>query len=269
MRNIPKKEPTVLHHYDEHHLPVSATIIVPMIMELYAKNMGHKIESVIDIGCGLGQWLYVFKKEGVSDVVGIDGEHLLSEKQYISANEGEFIPINLLNCNELHPLHTYDLAISLEVGEHLPDSIANDYVSLLTRCSDTILFSAAIPNQTGENHINEQFHQYWFDKFIEQGYYMLDIIRPIIWNNNVINWWYRQNMFLCVKRDSPFFDERCIFDGRQLVHPELLLMYVHMLDSICEKSSSPNNRNVIQTFAKKIYGYIHNCFNIKKSILEK
>ena len=192
-------------------------------MNIYAEKNKHPIRSVIDVGCGLGQWLYIFKKEGAYDILGIDGKHLLAENQYIEKEE--FLPFDLTQCKTLELAKRYDLAISLEVAEHLPESIANDYVQLLTKSSNTILFSAAIPNQTGENHINEQPHKYWSDKFNDQGYYMLDIIRPYIWDNKEINWWYRQNMFLCVKKDNPIYNEEYLFNGRQLVHPELLQMY--------------------------------------------
>ena len=52
-----------IHHYDEHHLPTSAIIIVPMLMNIYAEKNKHPIRSVIDVGCGLGQWLYIFKRK--------------------------------------------------------------------------------------------------------------------------------------------------------------------------------------------------------------
>lgn len=239
----------VLHHYDEHHLPVSASIIVPMLMNIYKEKMGQPIQSVIDIGCGLGQWLYVFKKEGTNEVLGIDGKHLLFENLYI--DNKEFLPFDLTQCKFLKLAKKYNLAISLEVAEHLPESVADDYVGLLTKSADTILFSAAIPNQTGENHINEQPHKYWSKKFNVQGYYMLDIFRPIIWNNTEINWWYRQNIFLCVKKDNPIYNDNYLFDGRQLVHPDLLQMYV---DSAArgQNNISPRSLKIIKTFIKRL-----------------
>ncbi len=41
--------------------------IVPLLMEICNPK------SVIDVGCGVGTFLSVFKKHGVNDVLGIDG----------------------------------------------------------------------------------------------------------------------------------------------------------------------------------------------------
>lgn len=255
MKEIEKS--TVLHHYDEHHLPTSASIIVPMVMDIYAGKTKHAIHSVIDVGCGLGQWLYTFKMGGVNTILGIDGSHVLSENLYIEKDE--FLPYDLNRCGDLKIGQKYDLAISLEVAEHLPEDVADDYVSLLVRSSDVILFSAAIPNQTGENHINEQPHQYWANKFALHNYFMLDIFRPRIWDNSIINWWYRQNMFLCVKKDSPLFDDKFLFDGRTLVHPELLLMYVNSLSSITPSIPSSNHFTSPKSRVKKIILSLKSC----------
>ncbi|WP_306343104.1 methyltransferase domain-containing protein, partial [Escherichia coli] len=43
-------------------------IIVPIIMNYFSPS------SVIDIGCGTGNFLAEFKKFGVKDVLGVDGD---------------------------------------------------------------------------------------------------------------------------------------------------------------------------------------------------
>jgi hypothetical protein len=68
------------------------------------------------------------------------------------------------------------------------------------------LFSAAVPGQTGDGHVNEQWPDYWIDKFKQQGYSFADIIRPAVWENEDVLWWYAQNTFLFF-RDG-FFDEK-------------------------------------------------------------
>jgi hypothetical protein len=69
-------------------------------------------------------------------------------------------------------------------------------VESLTRHGDTILFSAAIPGQGGTHHINEQFPEYWAAVFRQKGFSVVDVLRPAIWTNNRVNWWYRQNLLL-------------------------------------------------------------------------
>ncbi len=64
----------------------------------------------------------------------------------------------------------YDIAISLEVAEHLPEKVADRYVGLLCGLSSIVIFSAATPGQSGTDHVNEQPHSYWIEKFSARGY---------------------------------------------------------------------------------------------------
>src|SRR5438034_7185725 len=51
----------------------------------------------------------------------------------------------------------------------------------------------------GTHHINEQWPSYWIAFFQENGFQALDCIRPSIWNNEKVAWWYAQNMFAFIK----------------------------------------------------------------------
>ena len=48
----------------------SAREIVPLVLGLVHPR------SVIDVGCGTGEWLSVFKERGVEDVWGVDGTYV-------------------------------------------------------------------------------------------------------------------------------------------------------------------------------------------------
>ena len=93
----------------------------------------------------------------------------------------------------------FDLAISMEVAEHLPERCAEPFVESLTRLADVVLFSAAVPFQGGIGHVNEQWGSYWVALFRNRGYTAVDIIRKRIWNDDQIPYWYRQNTLLFVK----------------------------------------------------------------------
>ena len=182
----------VLHHYNQDHNTTSATEMVPYIIKLVQPK------SVVDVGCGLGQWLEVFADHGVKTTLGIDGSHVLKEKMRIPREN--FLFGDLCNAKDISVNGSYDLVISLEVGEHLDKNCADQYVRFLTSLGSVILFSAAIPFQTGENHINEQYPEYWQEKFGNYDFVYLDPFRVKFWNNDSINWWYRQNMFLVVHK---------------------------------------------------------------------
>ena len=116
------------------------------------------------------------------------------------APEISFTPVDLNNLP--NPGCQYDLAICLEVAEHLRPESADHFVQSLCKYSEVILFSAAYTNQGGTDHFNEQPHTYWAGKFAANNFVAFDLFRPIFWGNSEIEWWYRQNAFLYVKKNS-------------------------------------------------------------------
>ena len=171
------------------HRSADAEAIVPLIYKMI------KPDSVVDFGCGLGHFLGEFKKYGIKHILGIDGNVVNFDK--VCINSSELIIRDLEEPIVLK--QRYDLALCLEVAEHLPFAAADILVNSLVDSSDLILFSAAIPGQGGLNHINEQWVEYWMDKFKKYSYTFYDVIRNQIWNEPHIHWWYKQNIFLVIK----------------------------------------------------------------------
>ena len=171
----------------------SAEAIVPIIIDIFNPA------SVVDVGCGVGGWLHVFNRSGVADIYGYDVSDLEPDKYYIDKD--------LIKTNSDFTSPTFnidkepDVLICLEVAEHLPDEAADRFVNTLISASSVIIFSAAFPEQTGTNHINEQPPWYWREKFNKAGYFEVDFIRSQILHNEDICWWYRQNITCFVKPD--------------------------------------------------------------------
>lgn len=200
-------QPLYQHSEDVHNLKAPSEV-VPLILDML------KPRSVLDVGCGIGTWLHVFEKEGVTDYLGVDGDYV--NKSLLKIPSEKFLAHDLTQ--KLNLGRKYDLAISLEVAEHLPEVSANTFVESLTRHADVIIFSAAVPGQNGQNHKNENWPDYWAKKFAQHGYHFHDVIRPIIWDNDKIDWWYRQNIFL-VTTTKPDTSHTM---PRSIVHPKLL-----------------------------------------------
>lgn len=169
----------------------SARAIVPVVFELVHPK------SVVDVGCGTGAWLAEFERRGVTDILGIDGPHMPVDQLEISPNQ--FIAADLTQPLRLRS--NFDLAMSLEVAEHLEPEIADHFVDSLTRLAPIVLFSAAIPFQGGEHHLNEQWPTYWAERFDKRDYAALDPFRRLLWERSEIDWWYAQNIVLFVRRD--------------------------------------------------------------------
>lgn len=169
----------------------SAKAIVPTIVDLLSPK------SVVDIGSGIGTWLSVFVENGVQDILGIDGPYVERNKLLIPSDC--FLAADL---NNIPPMtRPFDLALCLEVAEHLPHNSSDTLVDALTTSSNVVLFSAAIPFQGGEFHINEQWPDYWHEKFIRKNFISFDFLRQSLWANDEIEFWYRQNMVLYVRAD--------------------------------------------------------------------
>jgi len=173
-------------------------------------------KTVIDIGCGLGVWIVQAQKLGAK-AFGIEGPWLDYSKLQCPS---ECVWEHDLE-TEFKPGGNYDLAMCLEVAEHLPESKADTLVQTLVNCSDLILFSAAIPYQGGHHHVNEQFLDYWIEKFGKHGYDCIDTFRPIIWNDQKVQWWVRQNTVLFVLKNQ--IDRFAWHESHamSIVHPDI------------------------------------------------
>ncbi|WP_167760018.1 glycosyltransferase [Paraburkholderia pallida] len=182
--------------------------------------------SVLDVGCGYGTWLKAAHDLGIRELQGFDGSYVDREAFLVAPSH--FTATDL--SQEFSTSHRYDLAISVEVAEHLPITRASGFVRDLCKTSDVVLFSAAPPYQGGEDHLNEQWPEYWGILFRQFGYRCFDLFRSESWDSSDVESWYAQNAFLFVKADNPLCEQLSKFasDDRVLskVHPEIYLINV-------------------------------------------
>lgn len=185
----------------------SAEVVVPILLAQFNPT------SVLDVGCGVGTWLSVFHEAGVR-VRGVDGD-------YATSRPDVAVPSDMLFAADLtRPLdlsERFDMVMSLEVAEHLPDDGADGFVDSLVRHGDIVVFSAAIPHQGGVGHINEQWPSYWVEKFQRRGFAAMDSVRPLIWDENQVEPWYRQNLLVFARAAGDAIRPRMI----DVVHPAL------------------------------------------------
>jgi SAM-dependent methyltransferase len=170
----------------------SAEVVVPLLIDLV------RPASVLDVGCGVGTWLRAFVGLGVTDVVGVDGDYV--DRSLLQIDPEAFRPTDISRPLDLG--RRFDLVISLEVAEHLDAGDADTLVDSIVRHGDAVAFSAAVPFQDGTHHVNEQWPDYWIDKFAARSYACLDILRPTLWDRPEVEFWYAQNLFLFVAEDE-------------------------------------------------------------------
>lgn len=155
-------------------------------------------QSMVDFGCGVGTWVKTGQELGVSEILGLEGNWL--DLKQLVIPEKNFQYQDLASKFDLGK--QFDLAISLEVAEHIEEKFSNNFIDNLTQASEIILFSAAIPGQRGSGHVNEQWPDYWIEKFKSRGYIPLDVIRPNIWNEVKVKSWYKQNSILFIRKEK-------------------------------------------------------------------
>ena len=124
--------------------------------------------SVIDVGCGTGALLHALRSRGCA-VLGLE-----YSEAALRLCRGQDLPVLKFNLetDTLTDRRTFDVAVSMEVAEHLPARTADRYVQLLTSLSSVVVFTAAPPGQggrVGTDHINEQPPFYWISKFNQRA----------------------------------------------------------------------------------------------------
>ena len=128
----------------------------------------------------------------VLDILGIDKNNF--SKNELKIPENRFLNYDITNGFKIN--RQFDLAISLEIAEHIHYRYAKDFIKYLTSLSPIILFSAAIPHQGGIGHINERRPEFWTKLFEKKNFTVIDCIRDKIWNEKDIAYWYRQNILI-------------------------------------------------------------------------
>lgn len=190
------------------------------VLFLYANFF--PINSVVDIGCGTGTWLSVAKDNFSSYVFGYEGSWVRQAKLDIPSDNVEHIDLE----NRIKHSESFDVAISLEVAEHLSEKRGVGFVEDLTHLSNRVIFSAAVPGQGGVNHLNERPHEYWIQTFQKYGFQAYDVFRPELWGDPNIPYWYQQNIFLFIRRgeeNEKFVQHAARTFIPELRHPDLTL----------------------------------------------
>jgi SAM-dependent methyltransferase len=217
-------------HLEEHRSLMPQVRYTAKVIERILSGW-FAIDSVLDLGCGIGTWLDVFSKGGQRSIVGVEAERLadselvIDQKHFINADIS--LPVDLKK--------RFDLVLLLETAEHINAKFAPIIIDNAARHSDLILFSAAIPGQGGLDHVNEQLPEYWVKLFDMCDFEVFDIVRHSIWNDDCIPSWYRQNLLVFSRRSSEAHRRITSLGFRPSdpplgrVHPSLLQWYSHEL----------------------------------------
>ena len=158
-----------------------------------------KPKKVIDVGCGSGLFLKPFSDRGC-EIFGVDGDvtggFLLDKSEFKQAD-----------LRKEQFFGEFDLAICLEVIEHLQPEYEDFLINTISKSSDIVVFSGAKPGQVGTNHYNCREKKYWIEKFKNLEYeisedtiYLLDFMRNLEEFKNCP--WLEDNIFVAVRNKN-------------------------------------------------------------------
>lgn len=213
----------------------SAAIILPLLIDVFEPA------SMLDVGCGQGTWSKVAADLGIDDQIGVDGDWA---RPVLAIPEHRFRGFDLSAPFDFG--RRFDLAISMEVGEHIAANCADIFVGNIVRHSDAVVFSAAVPHQGGVHHVNEQWPPYWTSKFAQCDYRCFDFLRWRIWNDRRIATWYRQNLLIFANRHNSELIRRLevqaaqpIPAGTAVIHPEIWTSMMNSKGLRLQRAMSP------------------------------
>lgn len=171
-------------------------------------NMYLRTESILDVGCGSGAWLEAGFKLGVKRATGVDlwssievVENNPNLKPNIADNTLKLIVRDFVEDSTTEFIKS-DLAMCLEVVEHLPEHVGRNLVQRLTESANFIVFSGAQPGQGGTYHINEQPLTYWVEEFKKYGFNVYDPFRLTLQNQSNLPRFYALNTLLFVNQNA-------------------------------------------------------------------
>jgi 2-polyprenyl-3-methyl-5-hydroxy-6-metoxy-1,4-benzoquinol methylase len=136
----------------------SARVIVDVLHDNFGPG------RLVDLGCGCCVYSHFFKQKG-AEVVCIDA---------VQPPEKHAFPVEIVQQDMTVPFENtwgdFDLALCLDVGEHIPEDLCEPFLKNITQFSDRLIMSCAPPGQGGHHHVNEQPKRYWIEKLRAHGF---------------------------------------------------------------------------------------------------
>src|SRR5437016_4929465 len=115
----------------------SALQIIPFLIEQLAPK------SMLELGAGNGTWSGVALDAGIPDILAVDGAWIRPDAVCVPSENFMFHDLS----EPFSVPRKFDLALCLEVGEHVESASADILVDSLTRHASVVVFGAAMPFQ--------------------------------------------------------------------------------------------------------------------------
>lgn len=131
----------------------------------------YNLKTVLDLGCGFGHAIQWFSRQGLCDVLGIDGwdEAIKGNLMPTMVRQHDFTkgPAPLIEF-EWPRSGSIDLVWSSEFLEHVDEEFLPNIMETM-RLGRYVCVTHAEPDQPGFHHVNCKETGYWIEKFAECG----------------------------------------------------------------------------------------------------
>jgi hypothetical protein len=166
------KEDMADHRFDER--------LCWAIIKLCGEFDIRRVKTIIDIGCGDGSYVKEFRRKGFT-CDGFDGCPLTEKIPYCGIKDlsKELVFITAFK---------YDLAICLEVGEHIPQKYEQFFIDNICITSDNIILSWAIEGQGGLGHVNCRNNDYIIAEMKKRNFDYDAIATNFLRKNSTLPW---------------------------------------------------------------------------------
>lgn len=134
----------------------------PEMFKYLVENLD--INSVLDIGCGMGYQMQEFMKY-CDEVVGVDGSEYATSNSPVK----ESIFKHDFSIGELETEDRFDLCWCCEFVEHVREEFRDNFLSSFAFCK-YVAMTHAVPGQGGHHHVNCQPREYWVEHMSRFGF---------------------------------------------------------------------------------------------------
>lgn len=148
-----------------------------------------EVTSVIDLGCGSGQYVTSLNEAGVK-AVGYDG----------NPNTAKFAArCQVADVTGTLPEGMADMVLSLEVGEHIPGNLEQEFLNNVTGHAVSFVVLSWFPTPGhGIGHVNERSNEWVIARMLERGF-----VHMPEWTETIrltsTKWWFSYSL-LCFTR---------------------------------------------------------------------
>lgn len=203
----------------------------PVLKEALVKVFSD-VKTIIDIGCGNGEYTKHFIQHGF-ECSGYDGCPITPEITNGVCKVQDFsVPVNL---------GTFDLVLSLEVGEHVPQQYEQIFIdNLVSHSTKYICISWGVEGQPGIGHVNCRNNDYIIEEMSKRDY-EFDLKKSAILRKYSTFPWFENTVmvFYKVQRKSAL----SIFEGYEKSLVSVVLTACGRLDLLRRTIDSFNKYN--------------------------